>query len=309
MWSTSPANRQQLHRFAPRICFSQAYPYVTHQTSLPVRGRGSKPDVVGSHRPEARSLPVRGRGSKQPWRAQHAQRHASLPVRGRGSKLFRADRANTGAAVAPRAGAWIETSRLAPSMKRISVAPRAGAWIETRVSRLYRQQIPRRSPCGGVDRNMLDEALFTPNTSSLPVRGRGSKLIQPARIVTRANVAPRAGAWIETGSLRLFPLRTRVAPRAGAWIETLRTHPDQGKSLVAPRAGAWIETGGTAITLPRTPGSLPVRGRGSKQCQLTCEREPRLSLPVRGRGSKHLGRLYRRQVARSLPVRGRGSKL
>ncbi len=33
-------------------------------------------------------------------------------------------------------------------------------------------------------------------------------------------VAPRAGAWIETGCLMGNGIITTVAPRAGAWIET-----------------------------------------------------------------------------------------
>jgi hypothetical protein len=33
-------------------------------------------------------------------------------------------------------------------------------------------------------------------------------------------VAPRAGAWIETRELGPLPGATAVAPRAGAWIET-----------------------------------------------------------------------------------------
>ena len=34
------------------------------------------------------------------------------------------------------------------------------------------------------------------------------------------NVAPRAGAWIETGLPPKVDRRSYVAPRAGAWIET-----------------------------------------------------------------------------------------
>ena len=34
-------------------------------------------------------------------------------------------------AVAPRAGAWIETVRIATTLSSTGVAPRAGAWIET----------------------------------------------------------------------------------------------------------------------------------------------------------------------------------
>ncbi len=78
----------------------------------------------------------------------------------------------------------------------------------------------------------------------------------------RADVAPRAGAWIETYIVKSCIIFF-VAPRAGAWIETYFTsYPvprstsplAQGrglkqldlmrikKELVAPRAGAWIET-------------------------------------------------------------------
>ncbi len=80
-----------------------------------------------------------------------------------------------------------------------------------------------------------------------------------------AEVAPRAGAWIETEPdgyrRRVIP----VAPRAGAWIETciaislflvgVKSLPVRERGLkrkdrvtwqgcpnVAPRAGAWIET-------------------------------------------------------------------
>ena len=34
------------------------------------------------------------------------------------------------------------------------------------------------------------------------------------------DVAPRAGAWIETGTTTRKCTSSRVAPRAGAWIET-----------------------------------------------------------------------------------------
>ena len=34
----------------------------------------------------------------------------------------------------------------------------------------------------------------------------------------------------------------QVAPRAGAWIETAKGHTVNDEHFVAPRAGAWIET-------------------------------------------------------------------
>ena len=37
----------------------------------------------------------------------------------------------------------------------------------------------------------------------------------------RSYVAPRVGAWIETGGMDSVTLLYDVAPRVGAWIETL----------------------------------------------------------------------------------------
>jgi len=56
------------------------------------------------------------------------------------------------------------------------------------------------------------------------------------------NVAPRAGAWIETRENCPFSSLAPVAPRAGAWIETYSVVAKKGQAYVAPRAGAWIET-------------------------------------------------------------------
>ena len=41
----------------------------------------------------------------------------------------------------------------------------------------------------------------------------------------------------------------QVAPRAGAWIETLKDKSLAIVLLVAPRAGAWIETARPRATL------------------------------------------------------------
>ena len=80
----------------------------------------------------------------------------------------------------------------------------------------------------------------------------------------RLNVAPPAGAWIETPFGNYSRKRKEVAPPAGAWIETgtcvrtyysMASHPLRvrglkltttrimGETRVAPPAGAWIETG------------------------------------------------------------------
>ena len=57
------------------------------------------------------------------------------------------------------------------------------------------------------------------------------------------DVAPLAGAWIETPSRPATVAGRRVAPLAGAWIETLcYLFQFLLTRQVAPLAGAWIET-------------------------------------------------------------------
>ena len=51
-------------------------------------------------------------------------------------------------------------------------------------------------------------------------QGRGLKPLQASEEFEKRNVAPHAGAWIETGFLRHTESSKRVAPHAGAWIET-----------------------------------------------------------------------------------------
>ena len=53
--------------------------------------------------------------------------------------------------VAPRVGAWIETSALGLRARDYYVAPRVGAWIETGASNTRMPFNPRRTPCGCVD--------------------------------------------------------------------------------------------------------------------------------------------------------------
>ncbi len=79
-------------------------------------------------------------------------------------------------AVAPRAGAWIETLLFLQVCLLQLVAPRAGAWIET----------------------FLFLFMYTNIYMSRPARARGLK--QKVRVIycCQADVAPRAGAWIET---------------------------------------------------------------------------------------------------------------
>ena len=50
---------------------------------------------------------------------------------------------------------------------------------------------------------------------------RGLKLGESSIVLfTNLPVAPRVGAWIETGGIDRLAVRMAVAPRVGAWIET-----------------------------------------------------------------------------------------
>ena len=187
----------------------------------------------------------------------------SLPVRERGSKQMPQYFRRSASAVAPRAGAWIETpasrstspilTRRSPcgSVDRNSasaggeadgcVAPRAGAWIETPTHRPPVQTAP-----------------------SLPVRERGSKHHDVGVRIAMRLVAPRAGAWIETTGSR--------HPRADA----------EGRSPCGSVDRNWLRG---PLSLGSTQ-SLPVRERGSKRACLDIRWQQTTSLPVRERGSK-----------------------
>jgi len=80
--------------------------------------------------------------------------------------------------VAPRRGAWIETSGRIRPCDPNEVAPRRGAWIET--------------PHSGLGINFY---------SSHPAGVRGLKLCFPERHKYLLFVAPRRGAWIETENI------------------------------------------------------------------------------------------------------------
>ncbi|HAW6257674.1 TPA: hypothetical protein JMF69_001659 [Legionella pneumophila] len=77
-----------------------------------------------------------------------------------------------------------------------------------------------------------------------------------------------------------------VAPRAGAWIETnLVTRLDMMRD-VAPRAGAWIETTIVCHHPARRKKSRPVRARGLKHIKRLRKELAERSRPVRARGLK-----------------------
>ena len=77
--------------------------------SPPLRGRGLKPENIPGYSESGKSPPLRGRGLKQQQGADFERYTMSPPLRGRGLKRARAKNGVEISAVAPPAGAWIET--------------------------------------------------------------------------------------------------------------------------------------------------------------------------------------------------------
>ncbi len=166
---------------------------------------------------------------------------------------------------------------------------------------------------------------------SPPTRGRGSKRIWPHHQRERCEVAPYAGAWIETVWIlsitpwpKCRPLRggvDRNSARTGRGSPGLPSPPTRGRGsklredgtwvtgfAVAPYAGAWIET-----LHERCEGgdlwSRPLRGGvdRNKRAEQRVD-SAMMSPPTRGRGSKPTRRVAVPMTGRSPPTRGRGSK-
>ena len=192
-------------------------------------------------------------------------------MRERGSKPRQADCARSVPGGRSPCGSVDRNIREACSACSTNVAPRAGAWIETPSGPRIVVPSSCRSPCGSVDRNSAGVADAADEHWSLPVRERGSKPSHRFRLGRKRGVAPRAGAWIETGFAHgCMPIgagrspcgsvdrnsreRTSPCPNAGrspcgSVDRNLRSRFNLTPSqLVAPRAGAWIETAAGAAT-------------------------------------------------------------
>jgi len=124
---------------------------------------------------------------------------------------------------------------------------------------------------------------MTWNVPSRPTRARGLKLVVRWQNLRRSNVAPHAGAWIETGGDNAETQRRRGSrPTRARGLKhppslspryTPQSRPTRARGLklshtkqyvrgvsVAPHAGAWIETGGDNAETQRRRGRAP-RGR------------------------------------------------
>ena len=122
-----------------------------------------------------------------------------------------------------------------------SVAPRAGAWIETEMEEIMFfafQSLPVR------ERGLKPrtERRSESRCLSLPVRERGLKQRLTLNQHILVIVAPRAGAWIETGSLPGIVSRYWSLPVRERGLKQSDPGSPGRYAGVAPRAGAWIET-------------------------------------------------------------------
>ena len=143
--------------------------------------------------------------------------------------------------VAPRVGAWIETSSLSLHQLRPMVAPRVGAWIETSVLGNFFTPVGV-APRVGAWIETSDFNINTVTNTSHPVWVRGLKLLFRALPTLLAVSHP---VWVRGLKHNIGQLRGHnyiVAPRVGAWIETLQSATPNNVTAVAPRVGAWIET-------------------------------------------------------------------
>jgi len=86
---------------------------------------------------------------------------------------------------------------------------------------------------------------LTADDVSPPTRGRGLKRSHSQRDMCRIEVAPHAGAWIETRPLAMACVATVSPPTRGRGLKHTVERPGDASAEVAPHAGAWIETRGS----------------------------------------------------------------
>ena len=105
------------------------------------------------------------------------------------------------------------------------VAPSAGAWIETNEAIIGVGKWYLSHPVRVRGLKQCKRATWYKLHGSHPVRVRGLKQKNYLHELLALQVAPSAGAWIETKMTFIVRSAVWVAPSAGAWIETAMTSP------------------------------------------------------------------------------------
>ena len=141
------------------------------------------------------------RGLKPNWDDYCDVSTRSRPVWARGLKLIDNANKEKQGKVAPRVGAWIETSESGTVSVMSGVAPRVGAWIETE-ARLQRPEYLGVAPRVGAWIETAIVVCFVSFILSRPVWARGLKLFPRVSISWRINcVLPGLKLRINTISL------------------------------------------------------------------------------------------------------------
>ena len=208
----------------------------------------------------------------------------------------------------PARGAWIAT--FAGWRERIRGArrsPRGGRGSQHHRWRCLPCWRPRRSPRGGVDRNLPSAPLTAPPGLSLPARGAWIATFAGWRERIRgARRSPRGGRGSQhLGESARCGVDRESLPARGAWIATCSMMLENGDVLVAPREGGVDRNMMAELTPCRVNPSLPARGawiatlmrRDLGRCRSG-------SLPARGAWIATQVSRVAKASGQSLPARG-----
>ncbi len=127
------------------------------------------------------------------------------------------------------------------------------------------------------------------------MRGRGLKHILANSLGRHTDVAPHAGAWIETASMIWQADRAKSPLMRGRGLKQSLCETHHGVKSVAPHAGAWIETMFLCLYCQSVRSPL-MRGRGLKLLNAVGSFDGSGSPLMRGRGLKPLLRPHPQHV-------------
>ena len=231
--------------------------------SRPVRARGLK-TVQQQAVPAVQqgSRPVRARGLKRAKRPACPVQGWSRPVRARGLK-HEVGHGRIG----------LDTSRpvRARGLKRQALRPLL--------------LLPRSRPVRARGLKLCWVQCATHRAPSRPVRARGLKLTRTRRAPNALKSRPVRARGLKRQIVVGCPESVQVAPRAGAWIETLPATELAGPSTSRPVRARGLKHDYFADMVP-TITSRPVRARGLKHAYCGTAGRAAHVAPVRARGLK-----------------------
>ena len=147
--------------------------------------------------------PTRVRGLKPDCRCRFPWPRTSHPTRVRGLKRGMALHRLLRGAVAPHAGAWIETKQDGSERRNAKVAPHAGAWIETTCPAPAGKRCTDRTPHRCVIEMGRLERSCKPACHDAPLRIHDLKL--PAKTYPKAGLKQKSPHGVFRKGFLLFP--------------------------------------------------------------------------------------------------------